>query len=404
MKKEKRTKIFRILAAAVLLSAGAMSVYAGYKSRLVVKNTISTGTVGISLIEFEKDENGKLIEYKNDKEILPAQTVSKIPRIICTEKPCYVRVKATWHTENVKDDGEVFTLTEKDFHGMSSDWIKAGDYYYYTRSLKKGDYVDFFESITFPEEFTENASGQKLIMDIEADAVQRRNFTPDFDSNDPWHGISVLKSVKERNGAVTESICGKSMKITFEGTSGKLVSNTDNFFEAFGEMMPGDERSGTVIIKNTTVDTQDISFSMEVKKEETVGDLLPFIALTLKNDGTVIYEGTIAEAAKAGKINLGRYKKGEKGKLDFVLKAASDIDNNLALAEGQINWIFQSISVKPQKTSAPSNEAASDSKSERNHAPVKTGDKTDIFSYLVFMSGSFFMIVVLILGRKRGER
>ena len=51
-------------------------------------------------------------------------------------------------------------LSECNIEGMSAEWIKRGDYYYYTKVLKKQESVDLFQSVSVP-----GSDGQKSMAD-----------------------------------------------------------------------------------------------------------------------------------------------------------------------------------------------------------------------------------------------
>ena len=63
-------------------------------------------------------------------------------------------------TEATKTNVEM--LSECNIEGMSAEWIKRGDYYYYTKVLKKQESVDLFQSVSVPAVWTEEHGGQKL--------------------------------------------------------------------------------------------------------------------------------------------------------------------------------------------------------------------------------------------------
>ena len=76
---------------------------------------------------------------------MPGDVVSKIPRIINAAQPCWVRVRVF-----CSDDGEDMEgLSYKEMKGISKDWVKRGEYYYYTKILEKSDSVDFLKKSPF---------------------------------------------------------------------------------------------------------------------------------------------------------------------------------------------------------------------------------------------------------------
>ena len=85
-----------------------------------------------------KREISKL-PYKKNQTILPGETHSKIPRITNYARPCWVQ--ATCY-ENQKKEQEGFH--HRMLWGISEEWVKRGEYYYYTEVLNRGESVDLF--------------------------------------------------------------------------------------------------------------------------------------------------------------------------------------------------------------------------------------------------------------------
>lgn len=413
-----KKKILYALSVISLLGlVGAGTVYAMYKSSVTVENKLSLGSVDISLQEMAMDDDGKIKALGKDDHVvsvIPAQTISRISRITCTESPCYLRTKISWVTEGAEGlkAEDVFTISENDITGITDKWEKRGEYYYYTESLDNSESVDFINYITIPSGYTERTPDQKLLFDIDVDAVQAENFTPNFSSDDPWFGQEIIKNVKTRSDGYSEdSYSEKGMKITFEGKAKELMSSTDDFFSSFGEMMPGDVLTGKILVKNTTSDIQDISFRMAMPEKylKSSYDLLSLIGLKVMNGKETVYEGTMAEAYKAGDINLGRYEKGGSSQLSFELKVSEKINSRLALADGQTNWTFSAVSADPDSEPPKKNGADGgsssggagsygDSGKDGGYVPVaasKTGDDTNAAVYFLLLGVCLFACVVL---------
>ena len=58
--------------------------------------------------------------------------------------------------------------------GMTEDWVKRGEYYYFTRILKRKESADLFQKVTVPAVWGKEHSGQKLGIVIQAEAIQRQ--------------------------------------------------------------------------------------------------------------------------------------------------------------------------------------------------------------------------------------
>ena len=136
------------------------------------------GIVDIEIREFQI-VNGKEVAWKDNPTVLPGDYLSKIPRIYNCGVDCYVRVKITFR------EPEVFS--EEQLFGMSDEWIKGDDgYYYYKEILKTGKTIDVFQGLEIQKNLSEDMSEKTFHIDIDAEAIQSTNFAPDFESEDPW--------------------------------------------------------------------------------------------------------------------------------------------------------------------------------------------------------------------------
>lgn len=88
--------------------------------------------------------------------------------------------------------------------GIEDVWLKAGEYYYYPKVLGKQESVDFFRTITIPSAWTSEAEGQVLSVEIQAEAVQAANVTPDFTAEAPWgEELEIEQCVHEADNTVS---------------------------------------------------------------------------------------------------------------------------------------------------------------------------------------------------------
>lgn len=404
----KSKKVALILAGMMLLLS--MAVCASYRSELTVENKVSTGVVNIALDEYQNN-NGNLEPYVNDQVIAPAQFISKIPTVTCKDAECWVRVNLRWTYDNKAK--EPIKLTDADLVGLQSKWKKIGDYYYYTEPLGKDESAQLFEGIQVPSYYTEVCSDQKVQLTITAEAIQAANVNPDFNSEQPWVETEIIRSIKVRdNTQISDAAKSSKMVVQFEGEANKLVSNTDDFFSGLGEIMPGDRKTGTIAIKNTTKNTQDLTFSMKMPAKYTKSslELLKNMNIEVKNDDEVVYTGTIADAYKAGNINLGRYKAGGSSKLSFTIQADEKIDNSLALTDAITIWKFSAASVDdkaptptktPSKITGGSGGSGGGSAGGTSVVPVKTGDTTNVLVPLVAMMVAGLLLASMLTTKKK---
>ena len=195
-------KRVRIGCAAASILMGISGTYAYYRSSVETINKIAVGDVNIGIWEYEEDGDGeKKYEGPENGIVLPSQVISKIPRITNYAEPCYVRVKPVFDEEETQD----YRLGEEDLGGIEDVWLKVGEYYYYPKVLGKQESVDFFRTITIPSAWTSEAEGQVLSVEIQAEAVQAANVTPDFTAEAPWgEELEIEQCVHEADNTVSE--------------------------------------------------------------------------------------------------------------------------------------------------------------------------------------------------------
>lgn len=397
--------------AAVLSLAAVISIsgtYAYFSDTLTVTNHIVTGDIDISLKEYELTKNGE-IPYRNSKKVMPGDVVSKIPRIINAAQPCWVRVRVF-----CSDDGEDMEgLSCKEMKGISKDWVKRGEYYYYTKILEKSDSVDFFEKIAIPSYWTEEHASRRLSMTVQADAIQAKNFRPDFAAMSPWGNQEIELCVHERNGKLTCRKENVRLSVVFHGKAHKLMSVPDDFFINFQAAMPGDTFRDSVTVSNTTEKDAEIFFRTGTQKQNAEQlRMLNEMQLMIAMNGKTLYTGNLKAEGMQKNVSLGVFKPGQSGRLDFAVKVPAEWKNSYALKEASVKWIFTvnesedgNHSAKPKSTISPGlNQKALESASEsQKPAMVKTGDETAIAGYLLFAFISL-AVVFCVLGRRKGGR
>lgn len=292
-----------------------------------VISTIKTGDISIHLQDYEVGKNGKERIYEDKKLILPGQTISKITRITNEGNAAWVRIKPEWRGDEALD------LSLDMIGGISTDWKQMGDYFYYTRPLEVGESVDFGKTISFPPEWTEAVSNQSFYLYTQVDAVQEANFTPNWNSEDPWFG-TVIEQCSHTVHPVS-SRGNQQFSISFEGGAEGLIHIGDDFFSNFGNLMPGDHLSETVKIGNNYVQPVAIYFSAENIDN---ADILDKITLEIKNDENLIYSGPLS--SPIAKQLLGTYNRGEISNFIFTISLPADLKNEDALKTAKIRWIF----------------------------------------------------------------
>lgn len=365
MKKANKIILF-LLCFSLLFCGSGITLLA--LSETSVTNNFSTGVVDIELEEFEI-QNGEEIPYINNKEVLPGTEISKIPRVENMGNDCYIRVKLTFKDITELDDSNLFGITE--------DWVKIGEYYYYKNILKTHDKVDVFQGLSIPEGFSELNAGQKFELTIDVDAIQSKNFTPDFNSSEPWGSVEILLCEKEGTYNVSsfKQSDNQKLEIVYEGDTSKLVTNKEDFFTNFPVMLPGDTYNESIQIVNT--DNRDINlyFRTEILEDEDILNKIQLkITTTIDGETKTVYEGSLN--SNLDNQLLGIIKKNGSDTFDFSITVPPELNNNYSLLEGKIKWIFSTELIEEPKN--PNNpENSSNSNNPQNPQKPTTPSKPE---------------------------
>ena len=241
------------------------------------------------------------------------------------------------------DMGALQELDDSLITFASDKWTKIGPYYYLKEPVGTGVTTPFTESITFPSDWDSSMTNTKMGVVFTAEAIQEKNFMPDFDSDDPWHG-AVIEAFDSDDYQFKSEGDGQ-FSIVYKGGSEGLVRLGDDFFANWGDLMPGDELDGTAEITNRMNLPVKIFF-----KTESDGDaeLFKLIKITIKNGSNTVYDGPLSGNVSPA-VLLKEYKPGESTKLSYHLSVPAEIDNAHALSEFKVVWTFSAEEVHPDK-------------------------------------------------------
>lgn len=385
---------------ALALCLGISGSYAYYQDSVSVQNHISTGDINIGIQEYQ-EVNGEEAVYDtaSNRIVLPSEVVSKIPRITNYAETCYIRAKVVHSSESVSDTDTEYTLADKDLAGISEQWIRKGEYYYYTLPLENGESVDLFTAVTIPAEWTEASSGTSLGLTVTAEAIQAANFTPDFQSDSPWGDEEIELCVHEQDNSITEVTREyQEMTVTYEGAARNLVAIPDDFFINLGTAMPGDTVRDTFTVANTTDTEAEFFFRTETPAGLTVDelDLLRQFQLTITQNGQTIYSGDLEATALNSQISLGIFQPGESGDLEFSLYLPAELKNAYAKRDTLVNWIF---SVQGAEKIVD----AGDGPAIEQMAAPKTGLQNPYVTIPLLLATAAGISAVLLAKRKEGK-
>lgn len=394
MKKNLKVLLTGAAAAGCILMCTA--AYGKFSDSVTVTNHIAVGDLNISLRELEK-KDGREMVYQDRRIVLPGDVISKIPRITNRAEPCWVRVKISYTDDLEGLDG----LSDSNLMGMSTRWVRKGEYFYYTRKLEQGESVDIFTGVTVPPQWNEAYQDKKLGITITADAIQAANFAPDFSAMTPWGNQKILRCIHDTDGLVVQKKKPVDLKVEFEGNAHKLMAAPEDFFAGFSTAMPGDVFRDSIEISNTTEHVSEIFFRTSAEcKSVKDQEFLKKLKLVITMDGKKLYSGDLLAVSLNKAVSLGKFDSGKKGKMEFQVTVPAELDNAYALRSADVKWIF-SVEEEPETVDISSVPRQNEEKerAERTSGndrstvrtmPVKTGDETPVFLFLVMAGMALF--------------
>lgn len=165
------------------------------------------------------------------------------------------------------------------------------------------------------------------------------------------------------------------MEVRYEGEAKKLVSTSENFFEEFSTMLPGDKITETVFLNNTSSKTIDFYFRTDLEDELkeamiALGDEKPtkdtlsrsaallretILKIEIQDQNAkpvLIYKGNLAATSLEDFRKIGHYQADEEGTFTFSLELPADLTNVYSNSNTNVIWIFgvQEESIPTQPT------------------------------------------------------
>ena len=181
----------------VLAVIGVSGIIAYFTDFVAVTNNAKMGIVDIDLKEYTIDEDGNKVEWQDKVEVTPGEVVSKIPEISCVTGAvdCYVRAKVEINCKDETLEAKDEMLTLDNLNVDEDKWFYCqndGYFYYKTILTDESEPVELFTEVTIPEELDNEWSLEEISIDVRVEAIQSRNFTPDFSDGqtEPWPGIT----------------------------------------------------------------------------------------------------------------------------------------------------------------------------------------------------------------------
>lgn len=327
-------KICRILIILVLaLGCGGAVIYA--LTEVSVTNHLSTGIVDIELEEYRRLNDGREVLWEDISEILPGQQISKIPRITNYGNDCYIRARI---------DFVDAPINIHNIYGISDKWLHGKDgYYYYQEPLLTGNSVELFQGVYIPENMENETMEVVFKMNIDVEAVQSQNFIPDYSNDHPWGNVEIQACGKE--GMYDISTFKQSEEnnfwIRYEGQTGTLFKNEDDFFKNFPVMLPGDIYTENMCFENLSNEKIKLYFrTAETLNTSLLDDVILKISKTIDGRTEEVYHGKIRAQDLNKSILLGEFLPGASGQMSFEVSVPETLDNEYTILRDNVIWIF----------------------------------------------------------------
>ena len=330
MQKVKLNIMSIVLAFVVLLSLmNGITANAEDTYRTEVTNIVEVGEVDISLNEYTHDSSGLPVPMAVQQQVHPGQDVDMLVTVSNLSNEVWIRIKPAISSESgLEEIDESLLMID-----TPANWVKKGSYYYLKTPLTSKDNVTFMRGLTIPSTVKNSESGKKFTVDIVAEAVQTKNFTPDFTADDPWFGTVVEECV---HNTKSDYDYGSLLSIEFENGAEGLVKYGDDIINMWGTLMPGDTISDSIQLANNYSKAVDMYFRIE-KLDDS--ELLSQLDITISYGGAVIYTGKM-DGSVMNKTLLATLYQGDSGQLEFTIHVPEELKNQYALTATAMKWIF----------------------------------------------------------------
>ena len=345
----------KTLLAKVMLFAMSLTMFASPQQTLAAEeesgyhveviNNVSIDDINIEIAEYELNAAGEEVPFRQNQIVVPGQFVSKIVRITNVARPAWIRIKPTFeYEEGMKGvDEDMFVFA-------NNDWVKRGEYYYCTHWLPTNGTEDFIKEVFVPTYWDSTYQDKKFEITFTADAVQSENFTPDFDSEDPWFGTLIEQCIHTHYDEPQEMQIATNFSVEFRGGAQGLVRLGEDWFKGWEKLMPGDIRENYAIIGNNYSEPVKIYFYTE-NIVDGPDELLENIKLTIRDGDKILFQGTMEK--ELDRILLGEYAYGETSRMSWTLEVPPELTNRFALTATKTKWVFEAELPTKTKPSAP---------------------------------------------------
>lgn len=364
-----KKRIATIMIGILLISLGCGMVYAS--TTLDIVNSFETGVVDITLTEYQKVGNEEKL-FENYQIVVPGDVISQIPRIHNEGNDCYVRAKITF-----REASDI--VNESDLFGIAPNWVKAKDgYYYYTEILPHDGSVDLFQGLKIPTSVT-NKDRELFFIDLKIDAIQSQSFIPDYDADEPWGSVEIIKCESSGNYEInTFKPSGTtSFKIEYQGGCAGFITNSKDFFANIPSLMPGDIYEDSFEFVNSSETPVTLYFRSATYGASETADKINLKIFTKNQNGEkVIYNGSLNGVDIENNVTVCEIQAKTTERIYFEISVPADLTNEYSMSSSSIKWVF---STKPIT----------------NMDIPKTGDSANVQVWTILVSISGLVLVAV---------
>lgn len=172
-----KQKILILSAVAICAAMTAYGTVAYFTAEDTARNVITAGNVKIELQEQMRTDDGSIVPFTDQMDIMPGREVSKIVQVKNTgDQPAWIRIAVQKDIQLAQGvEGEV-DLTLISFDLDQEHWSEKDGFYYYNTSLATGQTTEpLFQTVSFAKSMSNMYQHSQAIIQVDAQATQTAN-------------------------------------------------------------------------------------------------------------------------------------------------------------------------------------------------------------------------------------
>ena len=189
-----KKKVTVIAVLVICLSLIATGTLAYFTTDAIARNVITTGGVGVELVEKHIGEDGVEVDFPAEgiPGVMPGASVSKIVSAKNTKAEAWIRIKV----EKVATaaDGSALPTDLITFKVDETKWLEKDGYFYYRQPVATGASTDIlFDEVYFDGAMGNEYQGSKIEIIVSAQAVQTANNGTTVEEAAGWPEAPVVE-------------------------------------------------------------------------------------------------------------------------------------------------------------------------------------------------------------------